>query len=533
MRQDIAAASTWITQKKWIVLGILLLAVFAFALFVTIRWPFSEQKVVRSLQETFPATVTIQKFRPTYFPHPGCIAEGVEFRRLGSAEEMPPIVTMQKMKIEAHYFDLLFRPGHLARIGTKGFLVQVPALGTKVQQTEWHAAPSNTQVGEIALDNSVLEVARNDGKPALRFDIHRLRLSSVSKKRAMTYDIALHNPLPTGEIRAHGQFGPWKSGDAGETPLAGEYHFQNADLSAFKGIAGTLSSEDKFQGTLGHIDAQGTIDVPNFAVTRSKHSVHLISKFHAFINGMNGDVTLERVNAAFLKTQILAKGEIESKPGTHGKTTTVDLTVADGRIQDVLRLFVREAKPPLNGTTDFHAHVVLPPGAGEFLQKVRLSGDFGVAGGQFSKSSTQEKVGDFSERASGEKPDDRETEDKARVISKLSGHVELRNTIATCTNFSFVVPGATAEMHGTYGLESRKVDLHGMLKSDAELSKMSSGIKSALLKPFDAFFKKKRAGAVVPVHLIGTYDDPQPGLDIPSKQPASIKPPQESSSAAN
>jgi hypothetical protein len=111
--------------------------------------------------------------------------------------------------------------------------------------------------------------------------------------------------------------------------------------------------------------------------------------------------------------------------------------------------------------------------------------------------------------------------------------VELRNTIATCTNFSFVVPGATAEMHGTYGLESRKVDLHGMLKSDAELSKMSSGIKSALLKPFDAFFKKKRAGAVVPVHLIGTYDDPQPGLDIPSKQPASIKPPQESSSAAN
>jgi hypothetical protein len=111
--------------------------------------------------------------------------------------------------------------------------------------------------------------------------------------------------------------------------------------------------------------------------------------------------------------------------------------------------------------------------------------------------------------------------------------VELRNTIATCTNFSFVVPGATAEMHGTYGLESRKVDLHGTLKSDAELSKMSSGIKSALLKPFDAFFKRKHAGAVVPVHLIGTYDDPQPGLDVPSKEPASKKPPQESSSAAN
>ncbi len=49
-----------------------------------------------------------------------------------------------------------------------------------------------------------------------------------------------------------------------------------------------------------------------------------------------------------------------------------------------------------------------------------------------------------------------------------------------------------------------------------------------LLKPFDALFKKKRAGAIVPVHLIGTYDDPQPGLDIPSKES-----PHESTSAAN
>jgi hypothetical protein len=83
-------------------------------------------------------------------------------------------------------------------------------------------------------------------------------------------------------------------------------------------------------------------------------------------------------------------------------------------------------------------------------------------------------------------------------------------------------------MHGTYDLESRKVDLHGMLKSDAELSKMTSGVKSVLLKPFDALSKKKHAGAVVPVHLIGTYDDPQPGLDIVSK-----KAPHDSASAAS
>jgi hypothetical protein len=69
-------------------------------------------------------------------------------------------------------------------------------------------------------------------------------------------------------------------------------------------------------------------------------------------------------------------------------------------------------------------------------------------------------------------------------------------------------------MHGTYQLETHKIDLHGMLKSEAELSKMSSGFKSVLLKPFNGLLKKKHAGAVVPVHLVGTYEDPQPGVDI-------------------
>ncbi len=532
MRQNFAFDKLW-TDKRWTVAAVLALVLCAFAVFMILRWPFSQARIVQSLQETFPAAVTFQKFRPTYFPHPGCVAEGVSFRRLGSSTQTRAIVTIQKLKIQGHYLDLLFRPGYLARITAKGFLVHVPPIGTEVQETGWRETPSNTRVGEIVLDGSAIEIARVDGKPALRFDIHKLRLGSVSEKTAWSYQLAFHNPLPPGEIQAHGKFGPYHSGDAGETSIAGEYNFEKADLGVFEGIAGTLSSMDKFQGRLKEIEAQGAVDVPNFEVTRSKHAVHLTSKYHAFVNGTNGDVRLERVSTTFLKTRVEAKGEISGKAGTHGKTATVDLIVAEGRIQDVLRLFVREPKPPLNGVTDFKVHAVIPPGDERFPRKVRLSGDFGIAGGQFSKPSTQERVGDFSERASGEKPEDQDPEEREGVISKLSGHVELRDSIATFTNFSFVVPGATAQMHGTYGLESRKVDLHGTLKSSAELSKMTTGVKSVLLKPFDALFKKKRAGAVVPAHLIGTYDDPQPGLDIPSKKSASKKPPQESESAEN
>jgi hypothetical protein len=44
---------------------------------------------------------------------------------------------------------------------------------------------------------------------------------------------------------------------------------------------------------------------------------------------------------------------------------------------------------------------------------------------------------------------------------------------------------------------------------------MTTGFKFALLKPFNGLFKKKHHGAVVPVHLLGTYEAPQAGLDLP------------------
>jgi hypothetical protein len=50
---------------------------------------------------------------------------------------------------------------------------------------------------------------------------------------------------------------------------------------------------------------------------------------------------------------------------------------------------------------------------------------------------------------------------------------------------------------------------------------MTNGYKSVLLKPFDDLFKRKHAGAEIPVHLVGTYSDPQAGLDLPLKNSSS------------
>ncbi len=495
------------------------------AVVVARDWPFSQARVTQSLQSTFPATVKFQKCRSTYFPHPGFTAEGVVFTRLGATSGAPPVVTIQRLTIRAHYLDLFVRPGYLARIVLDGFRVHIPPLGTPVEESNWQETESRIRVGEIVADDSSVQIDRVSREHPLVFAIHTLRLYSVSDKQAASFTVSLHIPLPPGDIRAQGKFGPWNYADPGLTPVAGEYTFQNADLGVFPDISGILSAQDKFQGVLRHIDSQGHIDVPNFMVTRSQHSVHLQSEFRATVNGTNGDVQLNRVSAAFLKTTVLAKGEIAHHPGQDGKVAAVEMSVHDGRIQDVLWLFVQGAGPPLHGTTNFVARVIIPPGDAPFLRKVRLNGDFGIEDAQFAKAAPEKRVDTLSQKALGEEAGkNAEAGDPRRVISQLARHVELRNATATFSNFRLAVPGALAEMHGTYNLESRAVNLHGTLRTDEEFSEMTSGFKSVVLKPFDVFFRRKHAGAVMPVHLIGTYDDPQAGLDLPEKKSAAKKP---------
>ena len=498
------------------VLGIALATVLLGGIVLALHWPFSKERITQSLQQAFPVTVTFDKFHSTYFPHPGCVAENVVFRRLGRSADLPPIATIERLTFAAHYSELFLRPGYLARVITDGFRIQVPALGTPLDETGWRESPSTIRIGEVDADGSSVQIARKDGKPPLVFDIHTLKLTSVSKNKAMSYAVFLNNALPSGEIRAHGEFGPWNSSDAGQTPASGEYTFNNADLGTFEGIAGMLGASGKFHGLLGHLETQGKIDIPDFMVKHSKHAVRVTIDYHAFVDGTNGDVALERVGAAFLKTRVAVSGKVAGTQGKEGKTTVLDLNVRDGRIQDVLRLFVTAPTPPLNGTTNFRAHVILPPGDQPFLRKVRLSADFGVAGGEFAKSSTQENVDSLSDKASktnvgGKAPD----EDADKVMSNIAGHVDLRGGTANFSNFSFEVPGASAQMHGTFNLENTAIDLHGTLKTEVELSQMTNGFRSTLLKPFNGVFKRKHAGAVVPVRLVGTYRDPHVGLDLP------------------
>ena len=510
---DSSGAVVW-HRRRFVRIGATLVAVIAVlgAALLGAYWPFTERRIAQSLEEEFAGKVTIGHFRGTVFPHPGGVAEEVVFRWPTESADKGPLVKVKKLTVQANYWDLVLRPGYVSRIILEGLLIHVPPIGSGTAP-QMNGTPSRTRLGEVVAEGAVLEVARQRGD-TLKFEIHSLKLSSVSDGAPFGYEVALRNPLPPGEIRSSGKFGPWSSADAGQTAVSGTYSFDGTDLGVFEGIAGKLSSEGGFEGTLGHINAKGKIDIPNFEVTRSEHSEPVKSQYQAVVNATNGDVALERVDSMVLKTRVLAKGTVAGRESAEGKFASIDLTVNQGRIQDVLWLFVKAKRPPLNGVTSFRAHVTIPPTDAPFVRKVLLVGDFGVEDAQFTKAKTQESIAALSVRGAGKKPEEAEQEDPDAVLSDLSGHVELRGGTATFSEFSFSVPDARATMHGTYSLIDQKVDLHGILRTTAKFSETTSGVKSVLLKPFDAFFKRKKGGAKLPVQLTGTYHDPHAGLEL-------------------
>jgi hypothetical protein len=483
------------------------------------KWPFSQQSVTDSIHEIVSGTIQMGRFRNRIFPHPGCEAYDVVVTRMSGTPGQSPLVTVKRISIEARYSDLFARPGFVARIVLNGLRVHVPPRGSGENagtdsSGRSGSEPTKTRVGEIVAEGALLEIGRQGGHPPLKFDIHSLVLKSVSRDKPFSYTLSLTNAIPPGEITSQGRFGPWNTTDAGQTPVSGSYKFQQADLSTLAGISGMLSSEDKFSGRLNQIDTRGSIEIPDFKIKERANEIPLRARYIAAVNAINGDVFLHQVTATFLHTTIVASGDIAGHPGKKGKITSLKFEAHDGRIEDVLRLFVKEATPPMSGAAVLHANVLVAPEGRPFLREVSLRGDFTIAGGHFNHSHTQASVDDLSQRARGQGQGEKNAGDRQSVTSDMESQVVLRNGAATLTNLSFKVPGALAHMNGTYDLFTSKVDFHGTLKTEAELSQETTGLKSILLKPLNPIFKKKKAGAEVPVRLTGTYADPHFGFDI-------------------
>ena len=506
---------------------IIFAALLVAAVILATHWPFSQQKVSQSLQEDWPGSLQIAKFTRTYFPHPGFIAEDLVLHHKSVTSGRPLLVTIKKATVQANYHDLLFRPGYISRILLEGLHFQVQAQSQAGTTKESTASPNqaanssksqkkgSTRLGEVDMPDSVLEVAGAKEQDPFAIHFHQLTFKNVREGESMSFDLAARIPFPEGDVQAQGEIGPRTAPRIEDTHVSATYTLEHGDLGTFRGISGTLSAQGKVEGPLGHMETQGTTDTQNFHVDSSSHVLPLRSKYVAFVDGTNGDVFLKEVNAALLKTSIHFDGAIAAKEGVKGKTVTLNASVRDGHIEDLSRLFISSKTPPMEGGTSFRARISVPPGPQPFMNRVLIDGDFAMQQCSFTNPERQASANQLSKKASGNK-NEKETQP---VLADIKGHALLKNKVAKLTGVSYIVPSAEVDLDGTYILESEKIDFHGNLKTAAELSKDTSGIKSVLLKPLDPLFKRKHAGAVVPVTMTGTFHNPNFAVSvIPGKK---------------
>ena len=267
-----ATASTGNSARRWILVGAAIVAVWVAlaAILLVLNWPFTQAAVTKTLQDRFARQVQVRKFRGTYFP-PGCVAEGIEFLHR-KRKDLPPLITVDTLILRTSYTGLFRITKLINYVQVAGLHIRVPPKNPNATQETFPLTNSvsgkTLTIGEITTDNAVVEFLTKDPKED-RFvlKIDHLTLDHVAQNDPVTYHARFNNTEPPGEIRSDGQFGPWNDDDPASTQLSGSYTYEHVKLGVFEGIAGTLSSQGKFGGTLGHINAEGNVDVPDFNVS--------------------------------------------------------------------------------------------------------------------------------------------------------------------------------------------------------------------------------------------------------------------------
>ena len=483
-----------------IVLAAVVLGLWFISFVATSKWAFSRNAVAADLAKSTSGDVPFRSFRNLYFPHPGCVAEGITIQRKGS--ENPPLIAIAKLTIKGTTLGIFSK--RVSLMQAEGLQVTPSGAGWPV-----NVSKSNIVIDRLVANNAALQIVHGDKNRPLSFSVHHFELENVGGNGPMPFRVEVMNPLPPGEISVSGKLGPWKTEQRDETPISGSYSFWHADLSAIAGVGGLLSSGGKFDGVIRQLHVWGETDTPQFEVLRTGHRFALKTQFDAQVNATNGDVILRGLDAELGDTILRGKGKIVPD-AQHRRSTTLDFATQDGRIEDILYPFVKASRSPLNGVTNCRGYVILPGGKEPFLRKVALEANFRIEKARLSNPRKQEELSKASERARGNRSDNGST----NVLSNLKGHVALKNGVATFSQFSFAVPGARASMHGTYNLVNERINLHGAVRLQAKISDTSTGIKSFLLRAISTFIKRNKPQVPLPIEITGTFDHPRYSVSI-------------------
>ncbi|HXX23696.1 MAG TPA: hypothetical protein VEO19_11150 [Terriglobia bacterium] len=468
--------------------------------------PVNREWVVETLEKRYQCEVELKSFTASFFPVMTIAGEGLVLEHQ-ERPGLPPLAIIRKFSATGNWLGLLRHPRHFGQVRLEGMVIAVPPRSRQAQagKEKRQQQVSPFVLDEVFADDAVLKIlSSNANKPPHVFEIRKLRMQSAGLGQPMSFQVTLTNPIPVGQIRSKGRFGPWDSVDPSLTPVSGNYSFSDADLSTIRGLGGILSSHGNYEGVLNEIQVRGETDTPNFDLGISGNKIHLKTQFSAVVDGVSGDTLLQPVDAQLLGSKIVARGRVAQVAGGNGRSILLDVTAQPARLEDLLRLAVKSSAPSMTGGLSIHTKFDLHPGEEAVAKRLRLDGSFNVQSAQFTDPETEAKITSFSRRGQG-KPNDEDIQD---TRFGLQGHFVLADSQATFSSLSFSLPGASLQLQGAFGLISQALDFHGTLRLQAKVSETTTGIKSLLLKAVDPLFEREGAGTVLPIKITGTREEP-------------------------
>ena len=487
--------------------------------FIRANWPYRYRKIRPMLEDDLASQVQITSYHRTYFPNPGFVATGLTLRRK-SALGLPPFGHAEMMTVRGRWSDLFLLRRRVETVEVTGLHIVIPPIGSQANHANFPPGSTSdftgpdTAIEMFKLHNSVLEIMKNDGK-RLIFPVRELDLTHFEKNRAINYSVDMQNAIPSGRIQSGGTFGPLNAKEIGATPVTGTFTFTGVNLHDVGDIAGKLSAHGQFRGPLNALEAKADSITPNFSVANGT-AARVAGSIECTVNGTNGDVAMHSIELHTGSTIIRASGSVQGSP----KATNVDIDVKRGRAEDVMRPFIHN-DVPVTGAVWLHSHAYLEPDghSARFLHRLHVNGVFDVPAERVTDEKTEKSLTDFSHRAQ----DNKDTESSGRpidadVLSSLKGPVQIKDGIATSKHVTFRVPGAQADLGGSFNFHDKVVHLVGNLRMDTDISHTTTGFKSFLLKPLAPFFKKKNAGALVPIAVTGSPGHYQVTQDLAHKK---------------
>jgi hypothetical protein len=195
----------------WVVGAVFLGGVAIGIVVLAMHWPFTQDAIIKALEEASGRPVQIRTFSNSYFP-PGCTAEGIRFLR-HKHPEAAPIITVEKLTIQGSIMGLFSSPKRLAVVRVVGMHMIVPPELDEPDNNHvaLNAGPGGKSlaISKITADGAVLEFVREDRqeKPYV-LKIDRLGITDVGSGAPMSYRATLTNRNRPGSFAARASSAP-------------------------------------------------------------------------------------------------------------------------------------------------------------------------------------------------------------------------------------------------------------------------------------------------------------------------------------